>query len=51
MSQDEQYLSQDLLNFGAISSFTVLMIVLTGFYPQGIEVKVPSYQKGSAQVL
>lgn len=31
MSPDEHYLNQDLSNFGAISSFSVIMIVLTGF--------------------
>lgn len=31
MSPDEHYLNQDLSNFGVISSFSVIMIVLTGF--------------------
>lgn len=42
MSRDEHYLSQDLSNFGTISSVSVIVIVLTGFLPKELGGKVPS---------
>lgn len=42
MPQDEHHLSQGLSNFGAIASFSLIMIVLTGFYPKRSSKTMPN---------